>query len=418
MSNTSPSTAPISVHPHKTVKKIVFLIIFLDLVGFGIFITLSPFLAREFSASAFEIGLLMSCYSIMQFLFSPFWGKMSDRYGRRPILLISLLGGSLSYLGLAFSYSLWWMFVCRSFAGLFAANISTAHAVITDVTSKEDRAAGMGLIGAAFGLGFIIGPSIGSGFGYLGQLLGNAPPFGLFFPALMAFVITAANLVWAFFSLPETRTMSVVKSSSKSFFRDFNILSKTSPLTLRLIVIFFLANLAMPLMEVMLFPFVTDRFGWGFVESGLGFAVVGLIMAFTQGFLVRRFIPKWGERRTLSYGFVIMGISFFLISLSFSIYTLAFAMFLLAIGHGLSRPSLLAMVSLSSAEDEQGSVMGSSQSAASLGRILGPMMGGWLYSHMGMGSPFLLAGVLTIVALLGALSMYQKLPDQLARSSS
>jgi MFS transporter, DHA1 family, tetracycline resistance protein len=399
-------------------KKIVFLIVFLDLVGFGIFITLSPFLARHFDASAFEIGLLMACYSIMQFLFSPFWGKMSDRYGRRPILLISILGGCLSYLGLAFSYSLWWMFLCRSFAGLFAANISTAHACITDVTAKEDRAAGMGLIGAAFGLGFIIGPSLGSGFGYLGNLLGTAPPFGLFFPALMAFVITALNLIWAYTSLPETHKNKgqLEKKVKTSLIAKLSLMNKTRPLAFRLILIFFLANLAMPLMEVMLFPFVSDRFQWGFIESGIGFAVVGLVMAFTQGYLVRKFIPVFGERKILIVGFVILAISYFLISISTSIYILATAMFILAIGHGLSRPSLLAMVSLTSAEDAQGEVMGTSQSAASLGRILGPILGGWLYTNMSMGSPFAMAGVLTLVGFVGAMSMYRDLPDQLSRS--
>ncbi|MCC6138646.1 MAG: MFS transporter [Bdellovibrionaceae bacterium] len=398
-------------------KKIVFLIVFLDLVGFGIFITLSPFLALQFKASAFEIGLLMSCYSIAQFIFSPFWGKMSDRYGRRPILLLSILGGSLSYLGFAFSYSLWWMFLCRSFAGLFAANISTAHAVITDVTAKEDRAAGMGLIGAAFGLGFIVGPSLGSAFGYIGNLLGSHPPFGLFFPALMAFVITFLNLIWAYFALPETNTFKHKEERRESFMTELSLMNKTKPMVFRLILVFFLANLAMPLMEVMLFPFVKDRFGWGFVESGIGFAVVGLVMAFTQGLLVRRLIPKWGERKTLLYGFMILAFAYFLISMSFSIVTLAFAMFLLALGSGLSRPSLLGMVSMASRESEQGEVMGSSQSAASLGRILGPMLGGWLYSNLGMGSPFILAGILTVVSIIAVSLMYVQLPDQLARSS-
>lgn len=150
----------------------------------------------------------------------------------------------------------------------------------------------------------------------------------------------------------------------------------------------------------------------------MGFAAVGLTMAFTQGLLVRRLIPKWGERKTLLYGFCILALAYFLISISFSIVTLAFAMFLLAIGSGLSRPSLLGMVSMASRENEQGEVMGSSQSAASLGRILGPMLGGWLYSHLGMGSPFILAGMLTVVSIIAVIVMYVQLPDQLARSST
>lgn len=400
--------------------KIVFFIVFIDLVGFGIFITLSPFLARHFNASAFEIGLLMSCYSIMQFLFSPFWGRMSDRYGRRPILLLSILGGSLSYLGLAFSYSLWWMFVCRSFAGLFAANISTANAAIVDVTDKENRAAGMGLIGAAFGLGFIVGPALGSAFGYLGHQLGEQPPFGLFFPALMAFVITVLNFIWAYFSLQETHP-AIGKATlvdRRSSLVELNFMNTSNPVVFRLIVVFFLSNFAMPLMEVMLFPLVSDRFQWGFVKSGIGFALVGLFMAFTQGFLVRKTIPKWGERKTVVIGLVLLVISYTAIAFSFSIGMLAVAMLILALGQGLSRPSLLAMVSLASEEEEQGEVMGASQSAASLGRILGPMLGGWLYTNVSHGSPFLAAAVVAIFGLMGVFHLYKQLPDQLLRKEA
>lgn len=281
-------------------KLIVFLIVFLDLVGFGIFITLSPFLARHFQATEFEIGLLMASYSLMQFVFSPFWGKLSDRWGRRPVLLLSLLGGSLSYLGISFSSTLVSMFVYRSLAGAFAANISTAHAAMADLTDKNNRTSAMGLIGAAFGLGFIIGPSLGSLFGYIGQQIGDQPPFGIFFPALMAFVVTSLNLVWAYFFLPETKRVDDDQTEEISLRGP----GKASFLVVYLIGVFFLANFAMPLMEVMLFPFVGDRFQWGFVESGLGFAVVGLVMAFTQGFLVRRLMPVWGERRTLVVGMI------------------------------------------------------------------------------------------------------------------
>ena len=395
-------------------KLIVFLIVFLDLVGFGIFITLSPFLARHFQASEFEIGLLMASYSLMQFIFAPLWGKMSDRYGRRPILLLSLVGGSLSYLGISFADNLLMMFLCRSLAGAFAANISTAHAAMADLTDKKNRTSAMGMIGAAFGLGFIVGPSLGSLFGYLGQRIGDQAPFGIFFPALMAFVVTSLNLVWAYFALPETKGMMNDEDDTTE---EISLRpAKTSPMVIYLIGVFFLANLAMPLMEVMLFPFVTDRFGWGFVQSGLGFAVVGLVMAFTQGFLVRRMMPRWGERKMLVWGMLLMGASFYMIAGSHTVEFLALAMLVLAIGNGFVRPSLLGVVSVLSKENQQGKIMGFSQSAASMGRILGPIVGGWLYTHQGMTSPFVAAGVVTTVGFFAVIFKYTQLPDQRGQS--
>jgi len=392
----------------KSAKAVLFLIVFIDLVGFGIYITLSPFLARHFQADAFEIGLLMACYSVAQFIFAPFWGRLSDRIGRRPVLLMSLLGGSLSYLGLAFAPSLLLMFVWRSLAGMFAANISTAHAAMADLSSKKDRASAMGLIGAAFGLGFIFGPALGSLFGYLGQQLGSEPPYGIFFPALMAFGITFLNMIAAYFLLPETIKDGESVHEKPKWWK----FSQQPGLVTYLIAIFFLANFAMPLMEVMLFPFVSDRFQWGLMEAGMGFAIVGMVMAFTQGFLVRKVMPLWGERLTSVLGMCLLGISFYMIAASQSIGFLALAMLILAIGNGLMRPSLLAIVSLLSKEQEQGIVMGASQSAASLGRILGPVLGGWLYANVSMESPFFAAGCFTVLGFFALILRYKSLPDQ------
>ncbi|MBY0315337.1 MAG: MFS transporter [Bdellovibrionales bacterium] len=398
---------------HSSAKKIIFLTVFIDLIGFGIYITLSPFIAKYFEASALQIGWLMSIYSIMQFIFAPIWGKLSDRYGRRPILLLSLLGGSLSYLAMAFAPNLWFLFICRAVAGVFAANISTAHAYMADITTEKDRASGMGLIGAAFGIGFIIGPTLGSAFGYAGKLLGDQPPFGIFFPSLMAFLITFLNFVWADFSLPETLNHGEKTVAHHEPLRWWRGSFGTRTVN-RLIFVFFVTNVAMPLMEVMLFPFVADRFGWGLMESGVGFGVVGLMMALTQGLLVRRFIPLWGERRTLMLGLAGMTIAFAMISVATSIPWLAVAMTFLAVGNGFVRPSLLGMVSLLTSAKDQGAVMGSSQSAASLGRIIGPVVGGWLYSHYSMGSPFLAAACFTVIGIFALILEYSFLPDQLS----
>ena len=155
---------------------IIFVTVFIDLVGFGIIIPMNPYLAKAFGASAFEVGLLMSSYSLMQFLFSPVWGQLSDRIGRRPVILISLVGGAASHLGFAFATSFWMLVLARSLAGLFGGNLSAAMAYIADITPEKDRSKGMGLIGAAFGLGFILGPLIGYVFSRVGLQLGDHPP--------------------------------------------------------------------------------------------------------------------------------------------------------------------------------------------------------------------------------------------------
>ena len=159
-------------------KLVLFLTVFLDLVGFGIIIPLSPYLSRQFGADAFEIGLLMAVYSAMQFLFNPFWGKISDRYGRRPIILMSVLGAGLSHLAFSFGNTFTILFIARMFAGIFGANISTAMAAMADLSEDKDRSKAMGLIGAAFGLGFVFGPFLGGTLGALGKTFGSAPPFG------------------------------------------------------------------------------------------------------------------------------------------------------------------------------------------------------------------------------------------------
>ncbi|HEX4923760.1 MAG TPA: MFS transporter, partial [Bdellovibrionales bacterium] len=174
---------------------IIFLTVFIDLVGFGIIIPLSPYLATRFGATPFEVGMLMAIYSFMQFLFSPVWGRLSDRFGRRPIILISLFGTGLAHLVFAFSSQLWMLFVSRALAGVAGGNISTAMAYVADITGEKDRSKGMGLVGAAFGLGFILGPVIGGVLGEVGLKISEAPPFGAGFPALGAAALCLFNFL-------------------------------------------------------------------------------------------------------------------------------------------------------------------------------------------------------------------------------
>ena len=391
---------------------IIFFTVFIDLVGFGIIIPLGPYLARELSASAIEIGLLMSIYSVMQFLFSPFWGSLSDRIGRRPTLLITLFGIAASYILFAFAKTYWVLFLARSLAGVFGGNISTAHAYIADVTKPEERSKGMGMIGAAFGLGFIFGPLLGGLLGSIGQSLGSEPPFGLSFSALGAAVICFANFAFALTSLKESlppEKRGNVKARPKRIREILNQLKR--PLVGPLIFVYFLSGLAMAQMEAMLFPFVADEHGWDLRTASYGFAYVGVLMVLTQGYFIRKWMPKYGEPLILSVGLALFSVSLFGIAAgATSITILAITMTILAFGNGMMRPPNLGIISLLSPAEEQGVAMGVTNSIAALGRIFGPVIGGVLYERVSRGSPFVLAGLLAGAAWLIILMIYRRLP--------
>lgn len=390
---------------------VIFLTVLIDLIGFGIIIPLSPYLATHFGADALDVGLLMAVYSGAQFLFAPFWGQLSDRIGRRPIILVSLLGGGLSYILFAFATQLWVLYVARALAGFFGANISTAFAYMADITSEKDRSKGMGLIGAAFGLGFVIGPFLGGFFGEVGKYLGDLPPFGESFAAIVAAVICLGNFVAAYFVLEESlkdrsaarQRGSRLKNLSEYFQR---------PVLPILYVMFFFTTLAMANMEAASFLYVKDKFGWNLKEASFGFAYIGLIMVFTQGYLIRKVLPLWGERKTLIIGLITFFISLFWIGSSNDITNLAISFTLLALGNGLLHPSISGSISLSAKPNEQGAVMGVSQSLASMGRILGPVAGGFIYKEWGMSFPFWAGGGLGALAALLCFANFSKLPSK------
>lgn len=394
---------------------IIFLTIFIDLVGFGIIIPTTPFIAREFGADAAQVGLLMSIYSLAQFLFSPFWGSLSDRIGRRPTILVSLLGCAASYFLFAFSRSLSLLFVARALAGAFGGNISTAHAYIGDVTAPEERSKGMGLIGAAFGLGFVFGPLLGAGLGFLGQRLGSAPPFGLSFSALAVGFLCLGNFAFAWRSLkeslpPEVRERSRRKPRVNRFAAIFSQIRR--PIAGPLMVVYFLSGLAMAQMEAMLIPYMSDRFQWDLRLTMYGFAYIGVIMMITQGYLIRKWMPKLGEPVILFSGLVMFAASLFGIGWSSTVVGIGIAMTFLALGNGLMRPPNLGIISLATPAEEQGSSMGVTNSLASLGRILGPILGGFFYERISQSAPFIGAGVAAVFALAITSWLYRALPTK------
>ncbi len=398
--------------PKRSPLVVIFLTVFIDLVGFGIIIPTSPFIAREFGASATELGLLMSIYSFFQFLFSPFWGSISDRIGRRPTILISLLGCAASYLLFAFSQSLTLLFVARGLAGLFGGNISTAHAYIGDVTPPHERSKGMGMIGAAFGLGFIFGPILGYVLGVVGQKLGSAPPFGLSFSALGVALLCLINFTFAWFFLKESlppEKRGRAHDRPKRLRAIFQQLRR--PIAGPLMFVYFFSGLAMSQMEPMLVPYIQDELDLGLKTATYGFAYIGVIMVITQGYLIRKWMPRLGEPKILVGGLLLFAVGLFLIAASKTLFILGIAMTLFAFGNGLLRPPNLGIISLSTPPEEQGVSMGVTNSLASLGRIIGPALGGFLYERMSHEAPFLAAGFVSVIGLAIVLLCYRRLPS-------
>ena len=400
----------------------IFFTIFTDLLGFGMIIPLSPILAREFGADGLQVGLLISLYSFAQFLFAPLWGRLSDVFGRKPIILCGLLGVGFSHIWFGFSTTLTSLFLSRFLAGFFGGNISTAMAYIADVTEKRERSKNMGLIGMAFGLGFTVGPALGGLFVLWGHQLGGAPPFGASFAALGAGFISFVNCFMAGLFLRESRSIKKEEGvrSYLSPFKKSSTFSRSSPLTIwqslltpRLGVVLFMSFvlwLALAQIEPTLILLVQDDFSWEKTTAYWGFAYIGLLMAFTQGVLVRKWIPRFGERRVNQWGLMGVSLGLFFIGLSswfvegkilifgqdipLGLSLLALGVTLFSLGYSLASTSLSGAVSLLSSSGEQGRVFGVNQSLASLARIAGPVLGGWVYRDISHDSPFIIAGLM------------------------
>jgi DHA1 family tetracycline resistance protein-like MFS transporter len=365
---------------------ILFITVFIDLLGFGIIIPLLPFYAESFGASAFAIGLLSTSFSLMQFLFSPIWGRWSDQIGRKPIILIGLLGSCLSYVTMALAGSLTLLFVARVVGGIAGANIPTAQAYIADVTTPENRARGMGLMGAAFGLGFIFGPAIG------GLLSRFSPETPMWCAAALCF----GNFVAAWFLLPESRPASA-STRSLSRMEAFRH-AMSQPTLLLILALYFIVTMAFSAFEATFALFTEARFGFTAASIGFLFAFIGAIIALIQGVFIGRVVKRVGERRVIPVAILGIAISIGMLTVVWSVPTLLVALGLLAMGMGFNNPSLSSLVSKLSHEDDQGGILGLASSLASLGRVVGPAWGGYLYDAYGMTTPYLGAAGLMLVA--------------------
>jgi MFS family permease len=380
----------------------LFLTVFLDLLGFGLVIPFLPGVARDLGASDLTATLLSAVFSAMQFLFIPLWGRLSDRVGRRPVLLWSIFATALGMVGLALADSLWWLFAARLFTGIATANIAVAQAYIADVTTPETRARGMGILGMAFGLGFILGPFIG---GELGQypLFGREGPLA----ALVAAGLSVVNVVLAFFVLPESlavgsRAPASQRPSLRHLGREFSW-AATIPGLSRAFVISFLLTFLFSGLEVTLRLFTEDAFGMNVAGTGRLLGVVGLVAAIVQGGLIGRLTPRFGEVRLLVVGTILQAIGFFFTGLSprlasAGVTVLFLAGGTIAAGGGLANPSLSSYTSRRASPSEQGRVLGNFQALSALGRTLGPAAGGVFYECLGIWGPYVVGGAGMLVA--------------------
>ena len=367
---------------------IIFLTVFIDLLGFGIIIPLLPFYAEHFGASALAVGLLSTSFSVAQFLFAPFWGRLSDRVGRRPVILIGLLGSAMSYAMFALADSLMMLFVARTLSGVAGANIPTAQAFVADVTSPEQRARGMGMIGAAFGLGFVFGPAIG----------GFASRWGYAAPAWFAAALSAVNFLAALVVLPESRPKDgrdVPPRASRLRLFQQALAKPHLPIVL---LVYFLVLVAFSSFESMFALYGERRFALTAASIGYIFALVGVVLATVQGTLVGRVVRRVGERRVVPAAIFLLASALVLVAASSSVAMLTVACALLAVGMGFNGPSMMSLISQLADPRAQGGTLGVSQALASLARIVGPAWGGWVYDRFGHDVPFVTAAGLMLVA--------------------
>ena len=377
---------------------VLFLTVFIDLIGFGMVIPFLSFYAREYGASGIAVGAVVGIYSIMQFFFAPVWGRLSDRVGRRPILLISLTASFTGYLMFGFARSMEILFLSRVIAGIGGANIGTAQAYIADSTSPENRAKGMGLIGAAFGLGFILGPpmsgvlsTIGTKHGLHGNLLPGLVAAGLSFTAFLI----------ALSVLAESKPPGLVPRSGLPPQFDPRLWREMAGnhLLASLMAGLFLTLLAVAGMEISVTLHGRDRFDFRQLDMAYLFLFMGVIVATIQGGLIGRIVKGIGEKGTIVVGAASFALGFALVPSIWRLPLLYAVAFLIAIGQGLCYPALTSLISKISPEEERGSMLGLATSVGSLARFLGPLLSGFLYDLAGAAGAFYGGAVLMVLAV-------------------
>jgi MFS family permease len=434
----------------RRVLGLVFLTLFIDLVGFSILFPLFPdllawYLEREgpdgflgglvarlealvadrpgatFAVVALFGGLLGSVYSLLQFLFAPFWGALSDRIGRRPTLLITLSGTALSYLLWMFAGEFWLLVLARVLGGVMAGNIATASAAVADISGTRGRSAGMAIVGMAIGLGFVLGPALGAIAYHAvdatalwpgGASLGWNPFSGA---AAVAFVLASWNLIWAAARFPETRP--ALGEAEREARRAERLLTGLSPWralkrlrlpgVVRANMVYLAVQTAFAAMEFTLVFLAAERFGFAPKDNAWMFVFVGLVIALVQGGFVRRRAAAIGERRLMLVGVALLVPGFLAVGLANGVLVLYLGLFLLSVGSALFVPTVSALVSLYTPADQQGLSLGALRAMGSLARAVGPVLGGVIYWQLGSAAPYLVGAVFLLLPLFAATRLHQ-----------
>ena len=369
---------------------VLFSIVVVDLIGFGIVVPILPFWAERFGANGLTLGLLLTSHAAMQFVFAPSWGRLSDRIGRRPVMLATIAGTGFSLLALGFADSLIGIFVARIFSGIFGANISVATAYLSDVTDEEDRTRWMGMIGASFAVGFTLGPPIG---GLLAKIGYGAP---MLFAAGLSFV----NLVWAMLRLPEPERRALHERSGLT--NRLDVLR--NPGIRRVCLVYFLFSVAVTQLETTFAFFMSHRFDYDVLGVAMVMFAMAVVMGGIQGGGMKRLAARFAERRLVLGGLTLMALGFVLLPLAESVAVLMLPLMLAAVGRGVSQPPMMGLASLQAESGDHGMVMGVFQSSASAARVVGPVIAGALYD-LGQGLPFWLAAGLVSTAAAIALGL-------------
>ena len=386
---------------------ILFMAVLVDMLGFGIVIPVLPFYALEMGATAVEVTLLIASFSAMQMAATPIWGRVSDSRGRRPLIIAGLFASAVSYLIFGLANSLALLLLSRLAAGAAGGTISVAHAYVADTTKAEERAHGMGLIGAAAGLGVMLGPAIG---GFFSEISLAAPGY-------VAATLCAVNGIGAIFLLPESRPKEKrsAKRSGQTATLGGWIRTLSSPPLSLVLGVYFLGITSFTAMTALLALYFEAEFAIGAREMGFMFAIAGGVTVVVRGVVLGRLVKRFGEIATVRTGAISLGLSFVLIPLvpGFG-WAMAVVPFY-AFGAGTMFPAIATLTSFASDADSQGSVLGGSQFIGGLGRVAGPLWAGFLFQEIAFDTPFHVAAGLTVLALFLSARIPQTLQSRRAR---